>query len=180
VVTKTVRTFLGSIGEKFISVIFVISALGSLNAGVLTAARVPFAMAEDGLFFSGIARLGSKSHAPVWAIIIQGIWASVLALSGTFDQLTDFAVFALWLFFGLTTTAVFVLRRKLPEAERAYKTVGYPILPLAFIAVATWLVINTIYTNPWGSGAGLALIALGLPFYFYFRSKKKTERTVAV
>src|SRR5581483_7184284 len=139
VVTKAVRTFMNSGGEKFISIIFVISALGSLNAGVLTAARVPFAMARDGLFFSGIAQLGRKSRVPIWAIVTQGIWACILALSGTFDQLTDFAVFALWLFFGLTTASVFVLRRKMPNADRPYRTVGYPILSLAFIAVATWL-----------------------------------------
>ncbi|HWX41672.1 MAG TPA: amino acid permease [Blastocatellia bacterium] len=168
VATKAARTFLGSAGEKFISVAFVISGLGSLNAGILTAARVPFAMSRDGLFFSKAANLGPRSHAPVWAIIIQAGWACMLALSGTFDQLTDLAVFSLWMFFGLTAASVFVLRRKIPEAARPYRTIGYPILPGIFVACAAWLVINTLYTNPWGSCAGLLLISLGLPFYLYF------------
>jgi APA family basic amino acid/polyamine antiporter len=177
VATKVVGTFLGASGEKIISVIFVISAIGSLNAGILTAARIPYAMARDGLFFSKVAELSNKSRVPMLAIIIQGIWASVLALSGTFDQLTDFAVFALWLFFALTTVSVFVLRKKASNLERPYKTLGYPILPFAFIAVAAWLVINTLITNPRGSGAGLTLIAMGLPIYFYFRSKRRSVVT---
>src|SRR2546423_1758000 len=100
------------------------------------------------------------------------VWASVLALSGTFGQLTDFAVFALWLFFALTTAAVFVLRRKLPVAPRPHRTIGYPILPLVFILVAFWLIANTLYTNPRGSLAGLGLITLGLPLYFYFSHRE--------
>jgi APA family basic amino acid/polyamine antiporter len=169
VATKAARTFLGSSGERFVSVAFVVSGLGSLNAGILTAARVPFAMSSDGLFFSKAANLGRRSHAPVWAIFLQSGWACILALSGTFDQLTDLAVFALWVFFGLNAAAVFVLRRKMPEATRPYRTSGYPILPGIFVVCAGWLVINTLYTNPWGSGAGLLLISLGLPLYLYFR-----------
>jgi APA family basic amino acid/polyamine antiporter len=168
VATKAARTFLGSAGEKFISVAFVISGLGSLNAGILTAARVPFAMSRDGLFFSKAGSLGGRSRAPVWAIIIQAGWACILALSGTFDQLTDLAVFSLWMFFGLTAAAVFVLRRKMPGAERPHRAIGYPVLPAVFVVCAAWLVINTLCTNPLGSGAGLLLIALGLPLYFYF------------
>ena len=175
VATKVVGTFLGTSGEKIISAIFVISAIGSLNAGILTAARIPFAMARDGLFFSNVAKLGSTSRVPILAIIIQAVWASLLALSGTFDQLTDFAVFALWLFFALTTMSVFVLRKKAADVARPYKTLGYPVLPLAFIGVAVWLVINTLITNPRGSGAGLTLIALGLPVYLYFRSKRRND-----
>jgi APA family basic amino acid/polyamine antiporter len=176
VATKVVGTFLGTSGEKIISAIFVISAIGSLNAGILTAARIPFAMATDGLFFSKVAKLSDKSRVPMLAIVIQGIWASILALSGTFDQLTDFAVFALWVFFGLTTVSVFVLRKKTPDVARPYKTLGYPILPFAFIAVAAWLVVNTLITNPRGSIAGLTLIAMGLPVYMYF--KKKSARNL--
>ena len=172
VATRAAQTFLGALGSKFIALVFVLSTIGSLNAGILTAARVPFAMARDGLFFSRLSVISKDRLAPVWAIGMQGIWASVLALSGTFDQLTDFAVFALWLFFALTTAAVFVLRRKMPLAPRPYRAIGYPVLPLAFILVAVWLVTNTLITNPAGAGAGLALIALGLPLYFYFSRRQ--------
>jgi APA family basic amino acid/polyamine antiporter len=150
-----------------------------LNGGILTAARVPFAMARDGLFFSRIGVLSQRSRVPVWAIGIQAVWASVLALSGTFDQLTDFAVFGLWLFFGLTTTAVFVLRRKLPQAARPYRTLGYPVLPFVFIVVACWLISNTLQTKPEGSLVGLGLIALGLPLYFYFRLQSRRAAALA-
>jgi APA family basic amino acid/polyamine antiporter len=129
-------------------------------------------MARDGLFFSRLSHLSTGSRVPVWAIATQALWASVLALSGTFDQLTDFAVFALWLFFALTTAAVFVLRRKMPDALRPYRTIGYPLLPLVFLLVAGWLIANTLQTNPVGSGVGLGLIALGLPLYFYFHRRQ--------
>ena len=172
VATKAAETFLGGLGSRFISVIFILSTIATLNGGILTAARVPFAMARDGLFFSRLSKLSAGSRVPVWAIGTQALWACVLALSGTFDQLTDFAVFALWLFFALTTAAVFVLRRKLPAAPRPYRTIGYPLLPLVFLLVAGWLIANTLQTNPRGSGAGLALIALGLPLYFYFQRRQ--------
>ncbi len=172
VATKVTETFLGSRGTKFVSILFILSTIGSLNGGILTAARVPFAMARDGLFFSRLSAINQRSRAPVWAIAAQALWASVLALSGTFDQLTDFAVFALWVFFALTAGAVFVLRRKMPSTQRPYRAIGYPIVPLIFILVAVWLIANTLQTNPRGSGAGLGLIALGLPLYFYFSHRE--------
>ncbi|HYW71354.1 MAG TPA: amino acid permease [Pyrinomonadaceae bacterium] len=171
VATKAAQTFLGPQGSKFISIIFILSTVGALNGGILTAARVPYAMARDGLLYSQLGEVNETSHAPVRAIAMQAVWACVLALSGTFDQLTDFAVFALWLFFALTTAAVFVLRRKMPGVPRPYRTIGYPVLPLVFILVAVWLVVNTLLTNPRSAGAGLALIALGVPLYYYFRRR---------
>jgi APA family basic amino acid/polyamine antiporter len=177
VAAKAAQTFLGPVGAAFISIAFVISTLGALNGCIMGQARIPFAMARDGLFFQRIGEVSAKSRAPVWAIIAQSSWGCVLALSGTFDQITTYAVFALWLFFGVTVSAVFVLRRKMPAAERPYKTLGYPLVPLLFILVAAWLVINTIKTNPFESGIGLALIVLGLPIYFYF--KRKQARIVA-
>ncbi len=177
VAARAAQTFLGSTGAAFISIAFVISALGALNGSIMGQSRIPFAMARDGLFFQRLGEVGSKSRAPVWAIIAQSAWGCVLALSGTFDQITTYTIFALWLFFGVTVSAVFVLRRKMPDAERPYKTLGYPLVPLLFILVAAWLVINTITTNPIESGIGLALIALGLPVYYYF--KRKQMHTVA-
>lgn len=171
VAAKAAQTFLGPVGAAFISIAFVISTLGALNGCIMGQARIPFAMARDGLFFQQLGEVNAKSCAPVWAIIAQSGWGCVLALSGTFDQITTCVIFALWLFFGVTVSAVFVLRRKMPEIERPYKTLGYPLVPLLFILVAAWLVINTIRTNPIESGIGLSLIALGLPVFFYFKRK---------
>ena len=103
--------------------------------------------------------------------MIQAVWACLLALLGTFDQLTNYAVFAMWIFYILTTAAVFVLRRKIPDAERPYKTLGYPITPIVFILVGIWLLINTLQSSPLEAGIGLLLIALGIPIYFYFKRK---------
>jgi APA family basic amino acid/polyamine antiporter len=171
VAAKAAQTFLGPVGTAFVSIAFIVSTLGALNGAILSNARIPFAMARDGLFFKRMGEVSRGSRVPVWAIIFQGVWASVLALSGTFDQITTYAIFALWLFFGVTASTVFVLRRKLPDAVRPYRTLGYPFVPFIFILVAAWLVINTILTTPVESAAGLALIALGLPVYFYFKRR---------
>jgi APA family basic amino acid/polyamine antiporter len=172
IAAKAAQTFLGPTGAAFISIAFVISTLGALNGCIMGQARIPFAMARDGLFMKRVGDVSPKRRAPVWAIIAQSAWGCVLALSGTFDQITTYTIFALWLFFGVTVTAVFVLRRKMPDVERPYKTLGYPIVPILFILVAAWLVINTITTNPVESAIGLILIALGLPVYLYFKRKQ--------
>src|SRR5262245_22782127 len=170
---KAAQTFLGEYGGRLISVVFVVSAVGALNGSILSNARVPYAMARDGLFFDRMGGLSKTTKVPVFSIIIQGIWSSVLAISGTFDQLTDCLLFASWIFYGLVTSSVFVLRRKMPNAERPYKTLGYPIIPLVFVLVAVWLIINTIFKRPYESVAGLALIALGVPLYFYFKLRQR-------
>lgn len=173
VAAKATQTFLGPTGAAFISIAFVISSVGALNGIIMGQARIPFAMARDGLFFRRLGEVGRKGRAPIWAIVAQSGWGCVLALSGTFDQITTYSIFALWLFFGVTVGAVFVLRRKMPDAQRPYKTLGYPLVPLLFMLVAVWLVVNTIATNPVESGIGLVLIALGLPLYFYFKRKQE-------
>ena len=106
---------------------------------------------------------------PVFAVVIQAIWSSVLAVSGTFDQLTDCLLFASWIFYGLVTSSVFVLRRKLPDLARPYRTLGYPLVPLAFVLVSSWLVVNTFIEKRVESVTGIVLILLGLPLYWYFR-----------
>jgi APA family basic amino acid/polyamine antiporter len=180
VAAKAAETFLGKSGMAFISIAFVISTLGALNGCVMGQARIPFAMSRSGLFFRRLGEVNQKSKAPVWAIIAQSAWGCVLALSGTFDQITTYTIFALWLFFGVTVSAVFVLRRTMPDAPRPYKTVGYPFVPLLFVLVAVWLVINSIITTPVESLIGLLLIVLGLPLYLYFRRKRmKTGKASA-
>ncbi|MBI3476791.1 MAG: amino acid permease [Acidobacteria bacterium] len=172
IAAKAAQTFLARYGATLVSLVFVISTLGALNGTILSCARVPYAMARDRLFFAPFGRVSGATHVPVFSIVLQGIWASLLAISGTYDQLTDCVVFASWIFYALVTTSVFTLRRKMPHAERAYKTVAYPFMPLVFVLVASWLVWNTIRTRPLESTVGLVLIAAGLPLYFYFRKSR--------
>ncbi|MEP6662696.1 MAG: amino acid permease [Verrucomicrobiota bacterium] len=147
VVSKAAGTFLGQSGPKFVSAAVLLSVIGVLNGSILTSARIPYAMARDGLFFSKFARLGDKSSVPVAAIILQGIWASLLSLSATFDQLTDGVVFAGMIFYAACCVAVFVLRKKMPDAPRPYRTLGYPVVPFLFVVVALWLLLNTLKTS---------------------------------
>lgn len=171
------QSFFGDKGGKLVSLVFVLSALGAMNGSILSNARVPFAMARDGLFFKPFATIHSRTRVPIQCILIQSVWASLLALSGSFDQLTDCLLFASWIYYALTTSAVFVLRVKHPEWPRPYKTLGYPFVPALFIAVAAWLIINTLFTKPVESGVGIALMAIGFPMFAIF---KRTRRSAIV
>lgn len=173
VATKAALTFLGAGGIMFLSIAFVTSALGAMNGSILTAARVPFAMAKEKLFFSGLGYVHPKTHSPIVAILVQAAWACVLALSGSFDQLTDYVIFGAWVFYALCGAAVIILRIRRPELKRAYKVPGYPVVPILFILVALALLGNTLFTSPRESGIGLLIIAAGIPVYwFVFRDKK--------
>lgn len=175
VATKAAQSFLGGAGGRLVSIAFVLSTIGALHGSILTNARITYAMARDGVFFKRFGELNKITAVPVAAMILQAIWASVLAVSGTFDQLTDCVIFASWIFYAATASAVFVLRRKMPDAPRPYRTFGYPIVPLLFIAVAGWLIVNTLLTNPLESVTGTILILLGLPIYFLNRSQLATH-----
>jgi APA family basic amino acid/polyamine antiporter len=168
VAAKAAQTF-SKYGAQIVSIAFIISAIGALNGITLMNARVPFAMARDGLFFGPLGNLSETSRVPVNAIWFQGIWACLLALSGTFDQITTSVIFAVWLFTALVGSSLFVLRRKLPASPRRYRTLGYPVVPALFVLVAVWLVINSLSATPVESVVGLVLIAIGLPFFFFFR-----------
>lgn len=171
VATKSVQTFLGKSGVTIITVAFIISVIGVLNGSILTNARVPYAMAKDGLFFPIFGKLNSNTLVPVASILLQAAWASVFALLGSFDEITDSVVFAVWIFYAATTASVFVFRRKMPEAERPYKTFGYPVVPILFVIVAISLLINEVYSHPLRCSIGLGLILLGLPVYFYCKKR---------
>ena len=114
-----------------------------------------------------------RTHVPVRALVAQGVWAIVLVLSGSFDTLTDYAIFAILIFFGLATASVFVFRRTMPDAERPYRTWGYPVVPVLFLLVRGLLLINTLMTTPGRALAGLGLMALGLPFYWYWSRSQR-------
>jgi APA family basic amino acid/polyamine antiporter len=180
VATKAAQTVFGEGGGRLISLAFILSALGALNGSTLTGARVPYAMARDGVFISKIGVLSERTHVPVYALLLQALWASALAISGTFDQLTDYVIFASWIFYGLVTSSVFVLRRKMPDAPRPYRTLGYPVMPGVFVLVAAWLVANTLVNRPVESIAGLVLVALGLPLYMYYRYFRRRRKAVGL
>lgn len=169
---EAVRIFWGDNGALFISLLILISTLGCTNATILASPRAYFAMANDQLFFRGTGTL-NKANAPANSLILQGIWASVLVLSGTFDQLTDMIIFAVFIFYGAISLGVFILRRKMPDAPRPYKVWGYPVVPAIFIVFCLILFFNTIVTRPREAMIGLTLIFTGLPVYWYLNRKKK-------
>ncbi len=168
VAAKTVQTFLGPQGLYLFSVLLVISAMGAMNGSVMSSSRVPFALAKDKLFPQALARVSQTTHVPYVSLIVQGMMATLLALSGSFDQLTDYVVFASWIFYALVAYSVFVFRKKMPGAERAYRAVGYPVVPIVFILMAVLLVINTLVSSFRESAFGLLFIASGIPVYYWF------------
>jgi basic amino acid/polyamine antiporter, APA family len=178
VATQVVLRFVGPMATAFMAAGLLISTVGSLHTGILTAARVPYAMARDRLFFHALAEVSRRTHVPVKALIVQAIWISFLVLSGSFDTLTDYVIFAAWIFYALNTASVFVFRKKMPDAARPYRTFGYPITPIIFLLAALWLTVSTLVTAPVRSVIGLAFIALGIPLYSYW-NKRKGEKHVA-
>jgi len=171
---EAVRSFWGTGGVMFISLLILITTLGCTNASILTGARPYYAMAKEKLFFSGISKI-NNANVPSNSLLWQGIWASVLVLSGTFDQLTDMIIFAVFIFYGATTLGVFILRRRMPDAHRPYKVWGYPVVPAIFILFCIGLFFNTIITRPREAAIGLILIFSGIPVYFFL--KKKYSKT---
>ncbi len=165
VATEVTSRFMGATAAMVIAAALMLSSFGSLHTSVLASARFPYAMARDGLFFSTLAAVSPRTHVPVRALLAQGVWACLLTLSGSYDQLSDYAIFALWTFYGLAAGSVFIFRRRRPDAPRPYRTWGYPIVPAAFVLVTAWLLVNTIVTAPVQSLTGLGLMALGVPAY---------------
>jgi len=167
---EAVRSFWGTGGVMFISFLILITTLGCTNASILTGARPYYAMAREKLFFKGISKINDV-NVPSNSLLWQGIWASILVLSGTFDQLTDMIIFAVFIFYGATTLGVFILRRRMPEANRPYKVWGYPVVPAVFIVFCIGLFFNTIITRPREAAIGMILILSGIPVYFLLKRK---------
>jgi len=167
---EAVRAFWGTGGVMFISLLILITTLGCTNASILTGARPYYAMAREKLFFANIAKINS-ANVPSNSLLWQGIWASVLVLSGTFDQLTDMIIFAVFIFYGATTLGVFILRRRMPDAHRPYKVWGYPYVPAIFILFCIGLFFNTIITRPREAAIGMILILSGIPVYYFLKRK---------
>jgi APA family basic amino acid/polyamine antiporter len=165
---EVVRRILGATAVTLMAAAMMTSSFGALQASILATARIPYAMARDRLFFQGLGKLSPRTHVPVRPLIVQGIWAAVLVLAGSYDVLTDVAVFALTMFYALVAGSVFIFRRRMPDAPRPYRTIGYPVVPILFLIVTTWLILTTIWNAPFQSSVGLALIMLGVPVYLYW------------
>lgn len=171
VAAEMMRRVLNGAGADIVSVAAMISIFAALNGSILSGARVPYAAARDGLFFRSIARVHPQFRTPGISILALSAWAALLVLSGSYDQLFTYVIFASWLLYGMTTAAVLVLRRKRPDMPRPYLTLGYPVVPVLFVASALCLVISTLFDSPRESLLGLALILVGLPFYFHWRKQ---------
>ncbi len=176
VASDAISQFFGTNGAALIAIAVMVSSFGTVNATTMTTARVYFAMAKDKLFFKGISRVHPKYKTPHVSLVVQGIWASLLTLTGTYDQLFTYVIFASWLFYALGTFGIFILRKKRPDVPRPYKTIGYPFVPMIFVIVAVWFVYNTIVTDPRDSLIGLGLVMLGIPAYVYW---KRIQRLAA-
>ena len=163
---------LGPVGASIIAAVILFSISGAANGNVLTAPRVFFAMARDGIFFKKFADLHPKLLTPHVAILATGGWAAILSVTGTFEQLATYVIFGQWIFLGLTVAAVMVLRRTRPDLPRPYRTWGYPVTPIVFILAAVYISASTLITQPLNALAGLGIIAAGIPAYFYWQRRR--------
>lgn len=164
----------GAIGAQLIAIAIMISTFGCDNGLILSAPRVYYAMAKDGLFFKGAGKLHTKYKTPVNSLILQGVWSSVLTVSGTYSALLTYTAFASLLFNVLTVIGLFILRKKYPERERPYKAWGYPIVPILYILTAVFFIVYIIIGDPKSSGLGLLLVLIGVPAYLYWSKTKNT------
>lgn len=163
---------MGETGARVVSLLIVVSTFGFLNLSLLAAPRVYYAMAADGLFFRSLARLSPRFQVPTAAILLQGALAAVFALTSSYDRLLGYAVFADWVFFGLSGVALIVFRRKLPDAPRPYPTPGYPWVPLLFTLAAAGIVLNTYFADTRNALIGTAIIAAGVPVYLFWKGRQ--------
>ena len=170
VMSDAASVFLGGKGAAIITVIILISLIGANNGFVLTSARINYAMSKDGLFFKQASTIHSKFKSPANALLMQCAWSSILTLTGTFNQLITYIIFASWIFYAMSAGAVIILRNKLPDLKRPYKTPLYPWIPITFIFFAVFLTINTILEAPRDAAIGSVLILTGLPFYKYWKN----------
>lgn len=165
---------MGPIATAILSIVFAVSALGAMNGSVMTGARVPYALSKDEFFPKFLSKLNEKAKVPYVSVLSQGLLGSILAVLGSFDQLTDYVIFASWISYALVAAGVIRLRIKKPELPRPYKVPLYPILPITFVALSILLLGNTLITSPNESMIGLGLILTGIPVY-YFKSRKKKQ-----
>jgi len=177
VAAEVVRRLLGSVAVTLMAAAMMTSSFGALHASILATARIPYALAKDGLIVKSLAYVSPRTHVPVRALVVQCIWACVVALSGSYDTLTDYAIFALTLFYIMVAASIFLFRRRQPDAERPYRTWGYPVVPILFLIGSTFLILMTIINSPRQSAIGLVLILLGVPVYWLLQSRQEPAKT---
>jgi APA family basic amino acid/polyamine antiporter len=172
---KAATGLFGVSASSFFSLIILVSILGAINSVILTAPRIYYAMARDGLFFSAAARIHPTYKTPSYSILLQAAWTCILAVSGTFSQLLTYTVVAMLMFSILTGTAIFRLRFSNPDSIRPYKTHGYPWVPGIFILSYILVLANIVYSRPAEAIVGLLIVALGAPIYLYWNRSNATE-----
>ncbi|MGA2264799.1 MAG: amino acid permease [Acidobacteriota bacterium] len=171
--TVVAQSLMGPWGLTFVNIAILVSTFGCVNGMVLAGARVYYAMARNGLFFRRAAEVSPRTHTPVFSLVIQGIWISVLVLSGSYNDLLDYVIFAALLFYVLTMSGLFVLRKRRPDLERPYKAFGYPVVPAAYIVVAALIALDLLWMKPTYSWLGLIIVLSGVPVFFFWHSRAK-------
>jgi APA family basic amino acid/polyamine antiporter len=169
VATAAAARMFGPIAVQLMAAAIMISTFGCSNGLILSGARVYFAMAKDRLFFRRAAGLDAKTHAPVFSLAVQCVWAVLLTMSGSYNDLLDYVIFAVLLFYILTIAGLFVLRRTRPDMERPYKAIGYPVLPALYIGAAALIEVLLLLYKPNYTWPGLIIVLLGVPVYFVWR-----------
>jgi APA family basic amino acid/polyamine antiporter len=166
---------MGPAGAALVAITILISMFGTTNGNILTAPRLYFAQANDGLFFERFGFVHPQFETPAFAIAGQGIWACVLAVSGSYEVLFSYSTFTFWVFYGMTVASVIVFRRRLPDAPRPYRMWGYPVTPVVFVAAAACFVANTLVSRPGPSLVGSLIILSGVPAYYVWRSRSQKK-----
>jgi APA family basic amino acid/polyamine antiporter len=171
IAATAVTAVVGPWASKLVALAILISIFSAANGIALTAPRVYYAMARDGLFFHRLAEVHPRFRTPAFAVLAGSAWAAVLAATGTFEQLLTYVVFTGWLFYALGAATIFIYRRRRAEVASPYRVPGYPWTPLLFILAAAAIVINTMATQPLRAAVGLGVVLLGAPVYFIWRSR---------
>jgi APA family basic amino acid/polyamine antiporter len=172
--TAAVSMFSGRVAP-WLSMMVALSCFGAMAPCLMSGARVYYAMAEDGVFFHALASVHPRWHTPVMSLVLQAIWASVLTLSGKYDELFTYVMFMMVLSYVLTVAGLFVLRRKKPDVPRPYRCTGYPWLPATYVVLGSLWAINAAVEKRKETLVGTAIVALGVPFYFYWKKQRKAD-----
>jgi APA family basic amino acid/polyamine antiporter len=175
VAADAAASVLGGVGYKLVSVVIIVAVFGCINSSILSAPRVYYAMAGDGLFFGWCRSIHPRFRTPHLALVAQAVWSIVLVALGTYEQLYTYVIFAAWIMYALTTFGVVVLRRKLPALPRPYRVFGYPLVPVVFVLAAIWLVGNLVIERPKEAAWGILIVGLGVPTYFFWKRKEAKE-----
>jgi N-acyl-D-aspartate/D-glutamate deacylase/amino acid transporter len=177
VAADSVTALFGTTAGKLIAAVILVSMFSAANGITLTAPRLYFSMARDGVFFQKLAEVHPRFRTPAFAIIAGSVWAALLAASGTFEQLLTYVVFSGWIFYGLGAMSIFVYRGRAPEMVRPFRVPGYPVTPLLFVLAAAAVVLNTLVTQPGRALLGLAVVLTGVPAYMIWR--RRSQRSAA-